>query len=356
MNVQELNKYVIKKLEGNRKKDEAFIDYLSDLLADYQDQVKNLDFGTISELQSGSIIDVVNGWCSGIIDSLNSYEEGNIVKAVEIIRQLFNQYAEQMSEFVINHEKNNIWYRMRTLEPYTRRYYAKDMFHVPFRKLGCLGNQRFSISGFPCLYLGNSVWSCWEEMHEPDMNNSCVSRIEAVGELKLLNLSWPVNDATVVDNIADYKAVCTWPLIIACSIRTLNPQDTFKPEYIIPQMVMMAIKTGSIYQGCTYTSTQRNDHFSWGYELLTNAAIPVMKIDHNYELCPELTSKFQITDSTKGEYLRLAGKISNGTFAGETFTMYVEGKYEESYFASIENEFCKNELLKAKPLDSAEFF
>lgn len=46
-------------------------------------------------------------------------------------------------------------------------HFSKDeMFHIPYEKRNLVGNQRFSLSGLPCLYLGGSSYICWEESHD----------------------------------------------------------------------------------------------------------------------------------------------------------------------------------------------
>ncbi|MFW1494652.1 hypothetical protein ACEV9S_24505, partial [Vibrio parahaemolyticus] len=47
----------------------------------------------------------------------------------------------------------------------------------------------------------------------------------------------------------------TWPLIAACSIRVKNPSDNFKPEYIIPQLLLQWARDYKSIDGIRYTST-----------------------------------------------------------------------------------------------------
>ena len=102
----------------------------------------------------------------------------------------------------------------------------------------------------------------------------------------------------------------TYPLIISCSIKVLKPQEPFKAEYIIPQLLMLAIKQTKEFEGCAYTSTQSNDYFGWETFLLTNIAIPVKEVKEE-GLCSTLCSYFKVTDSDKEEYLRLKGEVGN---------------------------------------------
>ena len=50
------------------------------------------------------------------------------------------------------------FYRLRvfTDSAFTKR---EDIFHIPFKRRTLVAPQRFSIAGFPCLYLANSVYT-----------------------------------------------------------------------------------------------------------------------------------------------------------------------------------------------------
>ena len=331
MTIQQLNEYVVEKLKASR--DEAFTKHLVDFFREYQEKVSMLE-----SMPSSTIIDDVKLWCDGILDSLRAYEQADMVKAILTIQNILKEHKNQLTECCLTPTTNDKWYRMRELNPNTRPFRAREMFHVPFSKRGKLGNNRFSISGYPCLYLSKSIWACWEEMHEPDIKKVCVSKVKVVRDIKLLDLSWPKVDESTVDK---YKVICTWPLIIACSIRTLHPNDTFKPEYIIPQLIMLAIKNASDYWGCLYTSTQQNDYFPLEYEKLTNAAIPVSEIQPDKEMCPILSSKFSVSDSINEEYLRLCGNLNPIHMEGSGIAMTADMKYDYSNFGLMEKELEK---------------
>lgn len=66
--------------------------------------------------------------------------------------------------FVSRLEANNSFYRAR-VHSGTKKFTYKDMFHIPFSKRGIVQTQRYSFPGYPCLYVGESVYACWEEMH-----------------------------------------------------------------------------------------------------------------------------------------------------------------------------------------------
>lgn len=62
------------------------------------------------------------------------------------------------------------------------------MFHIPITMRRQVGTERYSIPGYPCLYLGNSIYVCWEEMNRPLMSSCWVSRLKNTEELELEEL------------------------------------------------------------------------------------------------------------------------------------------------------------------------
>jgi|LSQX01.2.fsa_nt_gb hypothetical protein len=55
----------------------------------------------------------------------------------------------------------------------------QNVFYVPFSMRSKMSTQRYSIPGFPCLYLGTSVnLCCMESGKEPQRDYVCVSRYE----------------------------------------------------------------------------------------------------------------------------------------------------------------------------------
>lgn len=193
-------------------------------------------------------------------------------------------------------------YRIRTNEK-NKHFNPNEMFHIPYNKRGNIRTQRYSIPGYPCLYLSSTIYGCWEEMRKPSLASFKVSRIRNIEEIDLFDLRIPSTSHIVQD---DYiKILRIFPLIIACSIKVINTDDTFKPEYIIPQIVLQIIiknrKTSGI-NGVIYSSTQKNIEFSFNEEyLLNNIAIPVFE-NKPSGLCAILSEKFNITKPTSYEY------------------------------------------------------
>lgn len=116
---------------------------------------------------------------------------------------------------------------------YVYKIEPKEMFHIPLDMRGIVKTQRYSTSGYPCLYLGESIYGCWEEMRRPPMIKCAVSRLECSLKLNIVDLSIPSEiDMT---NPAYQRLI---PLIISCMVPVENHNDTYKPEYIIPQLII----------------------------------------------------------------------------------------------------------------------
>jgi hypothetical protein len=200
-----------------------------------------------------------------------------------------------------------------------------DIFHVPFEKRRLVGNQRYSIAGLPCLYLGSSLWICWEELGRPALDSIWVSRFRIVRPVTVLDFQFPPHQAWRL-----YEALCQgapnatdhssenalkvsfdldfikaylrcWPLIAACSIKRAQRCGSFVPEYIIPQLLLQWVAEEGLVDGIRYfsvrTPTQGN-HLR-GH---SNCVFPVKTISVQGH-CAELKKTFALTDPISWEVL-----------------------------------------------------
>jgi hypothetical protein len=75
-------------------------------------------------------------------------------------------------------------FRIRTSK--TKLNKNKDIFHPPFENAEYISQNRYSIPGFPCLYLGNSICVCDLELGIKCKRNVWASRFEKTKNLKIL--------------------------------------------------------------------------------------------------------------------------------------------------------------------------
>ena len=133
-----------------------------------------------------------------------------------------------------------------------------DLFHTPFDKRHLCGSYRFSIVGYPSLYLAGSLETALKEARIEDQNYS-MSRFEVDKDLRFADLTLPSKKLEFWER---YSLVLFYPLIFACGLKVKYESAPFKPEYIIPQILFQVIRSNSDFAGVSYTST-RYDHPSF---------------------------------------------------------------------------------------------
>lgn len=195
------------------------------------------------------------------------------------------------------------FYRIR-IKNDNQVFSSNEMFHIPFQFRGKVSTQRYSIPGFPSLYLGSSLYVCWEELDRPKIDEFQAVRLQSKKEIIFLDLTYPKFDKNEIDAEA-YKYIMTWPLIAACSIRVKNSSDNFKPEYIIPQLLLQWARDNKGIDGIRYTSTHIESKSLASHTGLSNLVLPV-KENKNSGFCNELKTTFDITETLSWQLLEFA--------------------------------------------------
>jgi hypothetical protein len=240
---------------------------------------------------------------------------------------------------ILTLEKGADFYRMRQIEPH-QRYEAKDVFHIPLTQRGLVKTQRYSAPGYPCLYLGESIYGCWEEMGRPPMHLCAVSKLQNLNDLNLIDLTIPSTQDMVTKS-----CICRLPLIIACMIPVKNELDNFKPEYIVPQLLIELVlknrkNKGKVIHGIAYTSTHRNNEFEFPDKKFINYAIPTFDVlAAKATYCKTLCDLFKITYPTTNDIEKL--KSGYGTKDRRNYNKD-EYNYVSSDFGNLEDRL-KNE-------------
>jgi hypothetical protein len=146
------------------------------------------------------------------------------------------------------------------------------LFHAPFEVRHKVGQHRYGIPGFPCLYLGGSLELCIDELRiQPaDLPHVAVAEFALRNKLKVLDFGYrPSALATVVAGSAMRErdanppleqfiinyAIC-WPLIAASSIKVLHDRAPFVYEYIVPQLILQWAMSNAECDGIRYFSTR----------------------------------------------------------------------------------------------------
>ncbi|RGL84156.1 RES domain-containing protein [Butyricimonas virosa] len=245
-----------------------------------------------------------------IIKSVQCFLDGHFEKSRNIIyNTFFNRDNPKRKALPIRRiNAFEIFYRIRESQTYNL-YSKEEMFHIPFEKRGLVSNQRYSISGYPCLYLGSSIYNCWEETNRPNIDTCNIVGLRNLRTIDVIDLSIPQMEKM------DFNAESIYNLVLplVCSLKVKNNANYFKTEYIVTQNILgCIIMRNSIsdepieLEGIQYTSTfygQKQCMFT-DKKLLTNYVFPIKK-SKKMGLCDELWASFEMTKPTSLTQIRL---------------------------------------------------
>ena len=241
-----------------------------------------------------------------------------------------------------------------------------EIFHVPFEKRRLVGNQRYSVTGLPCLYLGSPLWICWEELGRPALDSVWVSRFRIVKPVSVLDFQFPphhvwrlfeslrLGTPNALDRSSEdilkkrfttqflSSYIICWPLIAACSIRREHVAGSFFPEYIVPQLLLQWVAQEGKVDGIRYFSAQMP---SRGMHILahSNCVFPARVISFKGH-CTELKKKFALTEPLSWEGLtatRLDSDLAETNMASNAFSFVQMNRdillsYSQTEFFDIE--------------------
>lgn len=314
--------------------DKPFGEYLNEVINEYvMSQLLQYKKNVLTPQDYNQILDL----CARIKGVVDYGMKGLPFLAVTMFYEKMN-----LSYAIHQFKTGESFYRMRVVED-KRELIVGDLFHVPFSKQGKVETQRYSATGLPCLYLGKSLYGCWEEMKRPALQSCMFSRCENIQDFKCLDLVIP----DTLDNDVDLRnLLITIPLIIACSVRVGedHEKDVFKPEYIIPQTLLQIVSmldessnqlnryNGVI--GIRYKSVCQSTEFGFPDSKFDNLVIPAKS--HGQEYDQRLCDIFMMTKPTCEEFERIRQRdiIYDGGGASDTRTS--EDLYNESLFGSLE--------------------
>jgi hypothetical protein len=140
----------------------------------------------------------------GIIKAVNSYYDGDLRNASEVFDTALEKVLFTKNIVVSTVEATTRLYRAR----FSRggRMKRQDLFHNPFENRHAVATSRYSIPGLPALYLGDSVYVCWEEFNQPPLRDLYFSQFRLNRDLKVVkiqrlgDLLAMLNDSSVVHN------------------------------------------------------------------------------------------------------------------------------------------------------------
>ena len=243
-------------------------------------------------------LQIIKSYGKRICEAIRSYYGGNISTANRKIKNIVSDCIDHSYAVspIINSEAfkgikgTELQLFRGRLCTDSIKYTAKDMLHIPFSRRGYTKNNRFSISGLPCLYVGNSSYVCWLELEKPNEMDLIVSPILVKDTVKILNLAVMNRDFS---KLHEFKAedVHCWIklllLMIATSYRVNEKNRIFHSEYIVSQAIMLACKELNV-DGVAYYSNRTDDHI-FASTAINVALLASYKYGQEYsDLCKEI--------------------------------------------------------------------
>lgn len=334
---------------------EEFPQQLSASLERYISSLEELELTKGNRTTYDSIVSNVKSISNAINLAVTSVYEGKPADAFNKIQSVVPGFLKLVQQVPVR----SSFYRMRSVVNTDKSTLShKDMFHIPFGKRGIVSTQRYSIPGYPCLYLSEKIFGCWKELGQPNLDSCMISRLTNERELSVWDLRIPDkskwNDSTIFE-----RNCSLFPLVIACMFRVKEANAVFKPEYIIPQLLLQVILDNKSIDGIVYTSVHNTTDFKFPDFVKINYVFPVKEQKSGYSHCPQLCEMFRITKPTCEEYER----IKQGSVIGpDGYSILIpeavsktEAKkhynYEVSLFRSIERNLENTNLFGLKKIN-----
>ena len=229
------------------------------------------------------------------------YLNGNIIDFNKTALSLFNIQSNKnttSANFPITTiKKDTLWYRAR-IPDLEKRFVREELFHVPFQERGKASSDRFSLPGYPCLYLGKSLKCVNIETGEPGIK--AVSCFKLLQDIETYDFTF-FSPEGHGDIIRLRNNLLTYPIKIASSIQTIDDEnhrnEGFKAEYIIPQLLLHCVikqRGGRRVRGIMYSSTKDISN-QVDAPLLYNLVVPTV-FNREKGYCSNLNTIFSMTE------------------------------------------------------------
>lgn len=297
-------------------KDENFDRFIEVKLETFLEKIKQLDDGPLNIPSVNIDGDFVKSTqeiiVRGLLKTLEEYLNGFPDRAYRKLDTVLNNDVKDLYAIIKQkkYDPNENFYRIRVKNDKENFAFSPiDLFHIPFTMRGKVSTQRYSIPGFPSLYLGRTMYVCWEELNRPEINKFQAVRFKNIKTISLLDLSPPSVTGGLTQEL--YRYFMTWPLIACCSVKVKDYSDIFKPEYIIPQLLLQWVRSNDRIDGICYKSNHLEPYLFKQDGELYNIVLPV-KGQYYFGHCEELKKIFEITDVVSWQLYQYA-------LGGQTF-------------------------------------
>lgn len=214
-------------------------------------------------------IEFIEDICNRVVYMSKLYREGNIRESYEKSEKVFDDLSEYFT--CIKLSSDCIYYRIRKGDDIKKK--KSELFHIIDKRRNLINSYRYSILGFPCLYLAEGCELAWFECGMPSQFSYCEMKVEK-DKFTLIDFTeqphnLKINIINSIINLENNKNIeekkrtyhdllryiITYPLVISCSLKVEKRDDVFVEEYVIPQMLMQWVKNCNKFDGIRYKSS-----------------------------------------------------------------------------------------------------
>lgn len=261
--------------------------------------------------------------CNEIISCVQEYHNGFPSRAYLILSQVMDSLIQSPLDIYQKTGKPDMFegdrlrlYRIRKVDCSTT-YGRKDIFHVPVSARSMIATCRYSIAGYPSLYLTTSIKLGLEETTD-SRKKAIAARYQLVRsqhkvDIQVLELGikpqdfFPDEQRYETETIRRYipadklkapqvrESYLKWyPIVAACSFIRANRSTPFASEYIIPQLLMQWVRTKSRHNslmGIRYFSCASIRASDMGFDYV----FPVNNCEYDDNYCSVLREAFTLT-------------------------------------------------------------
>lgn len=299
----------------------GFRTFITEKLNEYLELLNTIDgeefivSGLNKPKRKKTIISIQGRFIKGILKVIDHYYDGKPAEAYKSFESTMNTRLKR-NKNLLNmkfFDEFETFYRIR-MKSENFSFTKAEMFHIPFELRGMVSTQRYSIPGFPSLYLSKTLYAAWEELRRPKASDFQAIRLTSRRPISYLDLTPPDWGEDNSSKNA-YRYLMAWPLMLCCSIKVKNYENTFKPEYIVSQLLLQWVRNNDEVSGIKFNSSHIKYPSIKTRGDLYNLVLPVRENkDKGY--CDHLLSLFHVTEPTSWQLLEFA--------TGGTSFMYSE--------------------------------
>ena len=298
------------------------------LLKEYQTRIGN-------RIEDQKIRKNVRTVCQKVCLAVSETFHGNPSRAYDAVDDALRMLTKDYECFIGEKELPKKLYRAADVGD-KAVHDRKRVFHVPFHLRSKMSTTRYSIPGYPSLYLGTSLELNCEEIHKSPKDDTVmaarfeygvISYEDAVFQFQktlcLIDLSVKPQDFQEQktsprrellkshDLLKNPKRYLLWyPLIAACSFIRINREDPFAAEYVVPQLVTQWAKKMEVIEeddedssdfgalcGVCYFSCLSEKASEKGLNFaFPSSGSDVFTFDDLKNYCPILAANFTLTE------------------------------------------------------------